>query len=120
MLVVHSVDFNVHTSIRSKCRAHNTMTTTMPMAIGEYNTLIKSFLGVVAEKAVMAMSPKTRPKVPASVASNPDYTREQRIEGKREGERREGGMEGEREGGREGGREGEKDCVGGRDKRWEG
>ena len=35
--------------------------------------MIKSFFGVVAEKAVIAMSPKTRPKVPASVASNPDH-----------------------------------------------
>ena len=42
-----------------------------PAATGENKILINSVLDVVTEKAVMAISPITRPKVPASVARSP-------------------------------------------------
>ena len=43
-----------------------------PAATGENNKLINSVLDVVTENAVMAISPITRPKVPASVAKSPE------------------------------------------------
>ena len=48
-----------------------------PAATGENNKLINSVLDVLTENAVIAISPITLPKVPASVASSPSKRRKQ-------------------------------------------
>jgi hypothetical protein len=47
------------------------MHTITPPATGENKTFINRVLEVPSEKYVIAMSPITRPKVPASVAKRP-------------------------------------------------
>ena len=61
----------LYTAILSKYRADKIMQIMMPAATGENKMFINLVPEVPTEKPVMAMSPMTRPKVPASVASSP-------------------------------------------------
>jgi hypothetical protein len=54
------------------------MHTITPPATGENKTFINRVLDVPSEKYVIAMSPITRPKVPASVAKRPKNKKEER------------------------------------------
>ena len=56
-----------YTSKYSKYCAHKNMMMIIPMTRGVYMVLINCSLGVYMEHRVIAISPKTRPKVPASV-----------------------------------------------------
>jgi hypothetical protein len=66
-----SVLYSFYTAILSKYLADKNMQTATPATTGVKRMFISFVLEVPTEKPVMAMSPITRPKVPASVASSP-------------------------------------------------
>ena len=60
-----------YTAILSKYRADRKMQTATPATTGVKRMFISFVLDVPTENPVIAMSPITRPRVPASVASSP-------------------------------------------------
>lgn len=61
----------LYTAILSKYLADKIMQIMIPAATGENKMFISLVPELPTEKPVMAMSPMTRPRVPASVASSP-------------------------------------------------